>query len=125
MPVYLDTHVIVWLYQKDKKLFSTEALRLIEEEDCLISPAVQLELEYLHETEKITFPGKPIIDYLHASIGLDLCQKPFLEIIGKALQLKWTRDPFDRILTAHAMLGNDALITKDRTIHQHYQRAVW
>ena len=51
--MYLDTHVVVWLYQKDVKRISAVARKLIETEDLLISPAVLLEMEYLFEIGKI------------------------------------------------------------------------
>jgi PIN domain nuclease of toxin-antitoxin system len=37
----------------------------------------------------------------------------------------WTRDPFDRLITAQAAVGSDVLITKDATITANYPRAVW
>jgi PIN domain nuclease of toxin-antitoxin system len=125
MPIYLDTHVIVWLYQKEKTLFSPTALESIEENHCLVSPATLLELEYLFEISKIKEHGDIIIDYLYEVVGLEICPRSFEAIVVQALQLKWTRDPFDRIITAHASLGNNLLLTKNRTIHAHYTRAFW
>ncbi len=37
----------------------------------------------------------------------------------------WTRDPFDRIITAQASLNEALLITKDGSIRKNYARAVW
>ena len=39
--------------------------------------------------------------------------------------VKWTRDPFDRIITAQAELCGAKLLTKDRTIHNYYVNAAW
>jgi PIN domain nuclease of toxin-antitoxin system len=125
MLIYLDTHVVVWLYQKEKTLFSSKALDIIEKEQCTVSPAVLLELEYLFEIDKIQLSGKDIIAYLQDTIGLSICRKPFYEIITQALLLNWTRDPFDRIITAQAALNKSALVTKDRVIHVNYPAAVW
>ena len=43
--IFLDTHAVVWLYQKDANRFSDLALQLLESGDLRISPAVTLELE--------------------------------------------------------------------------------
>jgi len=48
--IYLDTHVVVWLYSGELSLLSEKACQLIEENELLISPLVLLELQYLFET---------------------------------------------------------------------------
>ena len=42
-----------------------------------------------------------------------------------ALSLDWTRDAFDRIIVANAMIQKSALLTKDQQILQHYKLAIW
>ena len=39
--------------------------------------------------------------------------------------MKWTRDPFDRLITAQAAVDDSPLLTKDDTIHTYYPKAVW
>lgn len=51
--MYLDTHVVVWLYEKDEQRISPLARELIESSDLLVSPMVLLEVEYLFETGRI------------------------------------------------------------------------
>jgi PIN domain nuclease of toxin-antitoxin system len=50
---------------------------------------------------------------------------PFATVIEYAAQQSWARDPFDRIIVAQAAAAGKELITKDRTIHQHYHLARW
>jgi PIN domain nuclease of toxin-antitoxin system len=38
---------------------------------------------------------------------------------------QWTRDPFDRLITAQAASYNQVLLTKDETIRKHYANAIW
>ena len=123
--IYLDTHVIVWMYQKEKNRFTPETLALMDKEELLISPMVELELEYLFEIERISVKAEIIVDYLKNNIGLKICETSFPWIIKNSISLKWTRDPFDRIITAQAALSNAILITKDKQIRKHYPRAVW
>jgi PIN domain nuclease of toxin-antitoxin system len=35
------------------------------------------------------------------------------------------RDPFDRLMVAHAAANRAALITRGEEIQRHYRRAVW
>jgi len=123
--LFLDTHAVAWLYAKREELFTATALELVEKQDLHISPMVQLELEYLYETNRISARAPDIIDYLASSIQLQIDTQSFSQIIGQAMRLKWTRDPFDRIITAHAELSDAMLLTKDRKIHSYYINAVW
>lgn len=124
--IYLDTHVILWLYARGGKGLSARAKHLIEDDrDILISPMVLLELDYLHEVGQTTLASTPVYDYLHQRIDLQVCKKAFADVIQTASQQSWTRDPFDRIITAQAAIDKNSLITKDKIIRDHYEHAVW
>ncbi|HLG72825.1 MAG TPA: type II toxin-antitoxin system Phd/YefM family antitoxin [Chloroflexota bacterium] len=40
-------------------------------------------------------------------------------------KITWTRDPFDRLIAAHALATDTPLLTKDETIRQHLPLAWW
>lgn len=123
--IYLDTHVVVWLYAGQVELLSSKVQELIEKQEAVISPLVILELQYLAEIDKITVPPKKIIETLEAEIGLTVHSKELNQIIQESLKYDWTRDPFDRLITAQAALDHSPLVTKDKTILTHYKHAVW
>ena len=123
--LYLDTHVVVWLFQKDEPRLAGRPRMLIEEHELLISPMVVLELEYLYEIKKITATGRTVVDDLAERVHLGICPRAFADVVRKALGIRWTRDPFDRIITAQAALGDAMLLTRDGSIHTHYPHAVW
>ena len=123
--MYLDTHVVVWLYQKDEDRFSASALEMIETRNLSVSPIVLLELEYLIETGRIKIKANDLFEYLQETIQIESCSKPFSSVVAKAIGVKWTRDPFDRLITSHASIDDSELLTKDTTIHTYYQHAVW
>jgi PIN domain nuclease of toxin-antitoxin system len=124
--IYLDTHVVLWLYLRKGEGLSERARRLIEyEPEILISPIVLLEVDYLHEIGRTTLGSVPVFKYLHQQIDLKACKKSFIDVIQTASQLSWTRDPFDRVITAQAAIERNLLITKDRMILEHYEHAVW
>ena len=124
--LYLDTHILVWLYQDGAARLTPLGVRAIEEaEQLLISPMVELELTYLHEISRINCPALNILDTLRRDIGLETCKQPFAAVIGAALALDWTRDPFDRLIVAQAAHRASPLLTADQSIREHYSAAIW
>ena len=123
--VYLDTHLVLWLYAGYLDLISKTVLRTLDENELYISPIVELELQYLKESKKIKKSPSEIIEALHKEINLKVCTKDFHGIIKESLNMHWTRDPFDRIIVAHASLNSNTLLSKDDAICAHYKHAVW
>jgi PIN domain nuclease of toxin-antitoxin system len=125
MSCFLDTHIVIWLYEKRLDLLSEKARQYIEENDLFISPVVKLEIEYLHEIEKISDNSDTIYSFLEKYLDLNIENTGFLEIIKVSLNEKWTRDPFDRIIVAHAKLLDYSLISKDKEINKNYFRTIY
>jgi len=123
--IFLDTHVVVWLYSGDLDLFSPQIQQDLEDNELLVSPIVALEIQYLHEIDRITTGAEEVIEELKRTMGLQISDVPFPQVVSQALFNTWTRDPFDRIIVAQAALGHDRLLTKDQTILDHYEYAYW
>ena len=123
--IYLDTHVVTWMFAGRLDLFPARVRELLDSSDLLISPAVQLELQYLFEIRRTAEPAKVVLESLGREVGLKVCDLPFPDVVEIALSLDWTRDPFDRLLVSQAELRGTPLITKDRHIRDHFPRAVW
>ncbi|MGA1867633.1 MAG: type II toxin-antitoxin system VapC family toxin [bacterium] len=123
--LFLDTHVMVWLYQKCLELLSRKARTAIEKNEIFISPIIILELEYLYEINKIKDNSHTILDYLQNKIGLTVDNENFLEIVNVALNETWTRDPFNRLIVAHSKYRDAVLITKDKEIIKNYYKAIF
>lgn len=124
--IYLDTHVVVWLHASGERLLSEAGIRRIEAADEIrISPMVRLELQYLFEIGRVAQPASLVLDALQATLGLRTCDAPFPAVARAAERESWTRDPFDRMIVAQAALREAPLLTKDRTLHEHYDRAFW
>jgi len=102
--IYLDTHVVAWLYQGDITRISVPLKTLLSENEIFISPLVILELTYLYEIKRVTIPSYQVIAHLQEKIDLQVCQQPFIKIIQEATRQIWTRDPFDRIIVAQAAI---------------------
>ena len=123
--IYLDTHVIVWLYAGLTTRLPQAGRTLLNASDLAISPMVFLELQYLYETGRTTEPGRTVVEDLSQRIGLRINEEPFQHIITLAVQQTWTRDPFDRIVVGQAALHQTTLVTKDRAMRRHYPHALW
>ena len=124
--IYLDTHVVVWLYGLGVAAVPEPVLRAIDAADELrISPMVRLELQYLYEIERVAQPALEVLDGMQATLGLAQCDAPFAAVVQAAQAQRWTRDPFDRLIVAQASLYDAPLITKDEQIHIHYPHACW
>src|SRR5262245_61010529 len=122
---YLDTHVVAWLFAGYVDRVSPTARRVLEQHDLRISPMVVLELQYLLEVKRVTHAPDVVLTALQTEIGLRVCDEPFAAVARLAVEQSWTREPFDRMIVAHASLHQRPLVTKDEDIRAHYRHAVW
>ena len=123
--IFLDTHVIVWLYAGLSNKISPKATQYINCNELLISQMVKLELQYLFEIKRISVPPKTIINGLNNSINLKVSSMEVEEVFNYAVECSWTRDVFDRLITAEAGAKNLVLISKYKNILSNYKKAVW
>ena len=86
---------------------------------------VRLELTYLYEIGRLTFDGNEMRRRLAERAGIPIDDTAFDALITQALPMAWTRDPFDRIITAHARAAGAWLLTRDQNILAHEPRAFW
>ncbi len=126
MICYLDTAVIVWLAEANLAKLSQKALSFIQSSDLRVSPMALMELQYLYEIRRIVVTPQEILVKLNAEVGLTVCDHPFPIIAEVALGETWTRDPFDRIIVAHAKANaTSPLLSKDDAILANYSNARW
>lgn len=123
--IYLDTNVVLWLAGAPEQLSEAAVAQIDGAEHLLLSPMVELEIEYLYEVGRIQRPASEVIQHLRRFLSLRACDRSFASVITKARELKWTRDPFDRIITAQAAVADDPLLTRDKIIRANYPHAVW
>ncbi len=124
--IFLDTNVVIYLYVKEESRFSATArAALNQSKQRLVSPFVRLELAFLVEKRKVMVSGKEMLDYLARAATLKESETLLAAVVSAAQALSWTRDPFDRLIVAEAMVYDAPLLTSDRHILQHYAKAVW
>ncbi|MGZ8231225.1 MAG: type II toxin-antitoxin system VapC family toxin [Burkholderiales bacterium] len=123
--VHLDTHVVCWLYEGRIDLLSAPAAQVVEWGRLMISPVVDLELQLLYEIGRILKGPETILSALAFDIGLEVATAPFPVVAARARELSWTRDPFDRLIAAQALVADARLITKDSLMRKHCPAALW
>jgi PIN domain nuclease of toxin-antitoxin system len=101
------------------------ARALIDQHEPHVSPLVALELEYLHEVGRARDSVPTMLAALRQSIGVQVDDVSLAELVQAAQGLSWTRDPFDRLIAAHAIVADVPLLTADKTIQENLPLAAW
>jgi PIN domain nuclease of toxin-antitoxin system len=123
---YLDTNVVLWLVEGKPKRLSKDARLAIERFALLVSPIVLVETEILYEVGKTKVRARDIQIKLEHEVQLRVCDFSFPAIAETMIAEKWTRDPFDRMIVAHAKANGLApLISADQLIQENYSRTIW
>lgn len=125
MKAFLDTHAAVFLYEGRTEAFGAAASDLLERAALFVSPLVRLELTFLHEVGKLKVAPDQMLGALSADLGVAATDDPLTALVPLARPLSWTRDPFDRLLVATAMLHRAPFLTRDERITAHFPGAVW
>lgn len=109
--ILLDTNALIWLDQGHARTraLTRRAGRLY------VSPASLLELEFLLEAGRIRLRGGTLEDVASSARWL-VDEPPSIAWFQRAVGLGWTRDPFDRLIVAHAQLRGWKLATADRPL---------
>jgi len=123
--VYLDTHVIVWLYAGLVDKLTKTAKTAIDESELFVSQMVRLELQYIYEIGRIKARADTILNSLSKTVGLKTSDIAFKQIIEEAMKISWTRDVFDRLLVAEAQTLRHGFVSADRNIQSNYKLTIW
>ncbi len=111
--ILLDTNAVIWLdvaHPRSRPLTrATAAL--------YVSPATLLEIQFLMEAGRIRLTR----DDAQALASDDrwlVDDPPAAAWFAEAIDLTWTRDPFDRLIAAHAQLRGWRLATGDTRLQR-------
>ncbi|MFY9824953.1 MAG: PIN domain-containing protein [Thermoanaerobaculia bacterium] len=125
MKAFLDTHAVIFLWEGRTEIFGAGSREVLEQSLLLISPLVRLEMGFLKEVGKLKAEPDQILGSLTSDYGAVLTDDSLEALVPLAMPLSWTRDPFDRLLVATALLHQAPLVTRDSRIHEHFPGAVW
>jgi PIN domain nuclease of toxin-antitoxin system len=120
----LDTHIAVALYEGRMAGLGIAARRAIDRDVVTISPAVLLEIELLHEIGRLRVGAIAVSARLGEDLSIRVASERFADVATEAFSLGFTRDPFDRLIVAHASLTKAALITQDAMLRYRYPKTL-
>jgi PIN domain nuclease of toxin-antitoxin system len=116
--ILLDTNALIWIEAGHPRVRP-----LLRRRDRLyVSPASALELQFLHEAGKVRLRNATLQWIMDDDRWL-LDEPPSASWFLRAADVGWTRDPFDRLLVAHAQERRWRLATADSRILAHLDRA--
>lgn len=121
--IMLDTHIAVALYEGRTSGLSPKTKRDLDHGTAAISPAVVFEIEMLHEIGRLRPNAATIVRSIAQDLNIRIAADPFANVVHEALGFSFTRDPFDRLIVAHAALLKAPLVTFDDHVRSHYRRA--
>jgi len=111
--ILLDTNAVIWLDQRHRRA----RVLLNQGTPLAVSPASVLEWQFIVESGRLKLKSS-LRDVL-ADPRWRVDEPPALSWFTAAAEESWTRDPFDRLIVAHARLRGWRVATADRTILDH------
>lgn len=109
--ILLDTNALIWLQQGHRRARPLARLARV-----YASPASLLELQFLSEAGRIRFAEAASVATIAADQRWTVDDPPSSRWFLAATEVGWTRDPFDRLIVAHAQLRGWKLATADEPI---------
>jgi PIN domain nuclease of toxin-antitoxin system len=106
--ILLDTNALIWLQRGHRR---SRPLGRVPR--MYISPVSVLELQFLVEAGKLRLAERASLSDITSDSRWALDEPPSARWFSAAAELSWTRDPFDRLIVAHARLRGWKLATGD------------
>jgi PIN domain nuclease of toxin-antitoxin system len=122
--IFLDTHALIFL-AADQQRIPHKVWHFLDADDLVCSPMARLELDFLYEIGRIKEDPRAIMALLAQDHGVLVETDGWVRAPEIAATLSWTRDPFDRLITAHALTWAAPLLTRDGEIRDNYNHAFW
>jgi PIN domain nuclease of toxin-antitoxin system len=124
LAIFADTHAILWLATSPRRLSAAASAALAaQDEDIVVSAVTAYEYSDLNRRRRFDgdFPLEPIL----AQFGMVV-----VDYLADAYRIVDVlpdihRDPVDRMLIAHAIHADLAIVTADATIQSYPVRTIW
>ena len=116
--ILLDTSALLWLETGHARARPLTKLRT----RLFLSPASLLELQFLLELGRVRLRGVGSSRDLADDDRWTVDEPPARAWFEEAIAVPWTRDPFDRLIVAHASARQWKLATADTRMLEHIDR---
>jgi PIN domain nuclease of toxin-antitoxin system len=118
MKALLDTHFLLWILNGADRLADFPWIERYRPWG--VSPVSLLEIQFLSEVGRVEVRNPEFTDTLMRDARFVIDEVPLVSLIRRSIDLTWTRDPFDRLITAHSSVRRLPLCTTDRVIRSHH-----
>jgi PIN domain nuclease of toxin-antitoxin system len=122
MTCLLDTHFVVWIVSKSRRLRNYSWLHTYQ--PWRVSPISLLEIQFLAEVGRRKIDNPRFSREVMSDPRFQFDEIPFATLIQKSLELSWTRDPFDRLIAAHSLCRTVPLCSVDEVMLQNHKLVV-
>jgi PIN domain nuclease of toxin-antitoxin system len=120
----LDTQILVWIPLGDRRI-SDRAIEAIRSPDNSLHVSAATAFEFSDLQKRGRFPIDDALDLLSGLIGFSVIDFPAEAWRITQTLPKFHRDPVDRMMIAHAILGGFTLVTADKTIRRYPVKSLW
>jgi len=118
MTCLLDTHFVIWIVSKSRRLRNYPWLTHYQPWG--VSPISLLEIQLLAEVGRRQIDTPRFSRQIMSDPRFEFDDLPFVTLVQKSIELSWTRDPFDRMIAAHSLCRRVPLCSvDDRMLRQH------
>ena len=90
-----------------------------------MSPMVVTELAYMCEIGRLQADAERVQAQLEHEFGVTVSMASFSDVCRTSIRQTWTRDPFDRLIVANAIVDGARLVTADQVILDNFKDAIW
>ncbi|HBF13896.1 MAG TPA: hypothetical protein DDW49_11020 [Deltaproteobacteria bacterium] len=114
MNYIIDTHVLIWRFVEPSRLSQKQKIIFKKETNQFLVPSMSLlEVQYLTEIGRVKLEMGDFLIALKNQDNFSIAS--FDEgILLHSLKLTSNRDPFDRVILAHALATSTKILTRDR-----------
>ncbi len=110
--ILLDTNAVLWGLTESDRFAPLQ----VPGRRLRLSPVSLLEISFLVEVGRVEFRDRTGVADIIDDPRWILDSPSSARLFTEALDLEWTRDPFDRLLVAHARYRRWRLATGDRVL---------
>jgi PIN domain nuclease of toxin-antitoxin system len=120
----LDTQLLVWVPTGDPRVSAAAREAMLDPDNELFTSAIAaFELADLQRRGRIAMSES--LDTFAGALGLSVLDFPGEAWMACSRLPDIHRDPIDRMMIAHAMVGDLTLVTADETMRSYPVRSVW
>ncbi len=131
MNLLLDTHILIWALNEDKRLPKKAREMILDQENAIYYSSVsiwEISIKHAIHPEHVAFTGKELSQFCEEAgfLPMEMRDKHVfaLETIKRAEGAPPHHDPFDRMLVAQAKAENMSFITHDSLIPYYEEKCI-